>query len=64
MYFGVQLESAADVPQVERDWNAAGSHHRLPGVPPRPAQEADQMIRPEALALGAFGCIAGLTTLG
>jgi ABC-type lipoprotein release transport system permease subunit len=63
-YFGVQLDGgAADVPQVERDWSATQRYFTDFQVSSQTTQEADQSIRPEALALGAFGCIAGLTTL-
>jgi ABC-type lipoprotein release transport system permease subunit len=62
-YFGVQLDSARDVPQVERDWNATQPYFTDFQVTGQTSQEADESIRPEALALGAFGCIAGLTTL-
>jgi hypothetical protein len=63
-YFGVQLDgSPGDVAAVERYWN---SHERFFTdfqVAAQTAQEADESIRPEALALGAFGCIAGLTAM-
>jgi ABC-type lipoprotein release transport system permease subunit len=62
-YFGVQLDGGvADVPQVERDWNATMKFFTDFQVSSQTTQEADQSIRPEALALGAFGFIAGLTT--
>ena len=54
---------AGNVPQVERDWNANERYFTDFQVAAQTAQEADESIRPEALALGAFGCIAGLTTL-
>lgn len=63
-YFGVQLNGGAPyVPAVERDWNAVGKYFTDFQVASQTTQEADQSIRPEALALGVFGCIAGLTTL-
>jgi ABC-type lipoprotein release transport system permease subunit len=63
-YFGVQLDGgAADVPEVERHWNASVKAFTDFQVSSQTTQEADQSIRPEALALGAFGCIAGLTTV-
>lgn len=65
-YFGVQLDGgAADVPQVERDWNADPAERYFTDfqVSSQTTQEADQSIRPEALALAAFGLIAGLTTV-
>jgi hypothetical protein len=57
------LDGAQDVPQVERDWNATERYFTDFQVAAQTAQEADESIRPEGLALGAFGCIAGLTAL-
>jgi ABC-type lipoprotein release transport system permease subunit len=62
-YFGVQVDAARNVPAVESKWNATQQYFTDFQVASQTAQEADQSIRPEALALGAFGCIAGLTTL-
>ncbi len=63
-YFGVQLDSTPGaVADVERSWNSHEKYFTDFQVAAQTAQEADQSIRPEALALGAFGCIAGLTTL-
>ncbi len=63
-YFGVQLDGGArHVPDVERDWNATQRFFTDFQVAAQTSQEADESIRPEALALGAFGCIAGLTAL-
>jgi energy-converting hydrogenase Eha subunit H len=63
-YFGVQLDGGPGaVGDVERDWNATEPYFTDFQVAAQTAQEADESIRPEALALGAFGCIAGLTTL-
>jgi hypothetical protein len=63
-YFGVQLDGGAhDVAGVERRWNATSKYFTDFQVASQTVQEADQSIRPVALALGAFGCIAGLTTL-
>jgi putative ABC transport system permease protein len=63
-YFGVQTDGTPGaVAEVERDWNSHERYFTDFQVAAQTAQEADQSIRPEALALGAFGCIAGLTTL-
>ena len=63
-YFGVQLNGGATyVPAIERDWNAAEKYFTDFQVSSQTTEDADQSIRPEALAIGAFGCIAGLTTL-
>lgn len=63
-YFGVQVdETPGAVAAVERKWNASQQYFTDFQVAAQTAQEADQSIRPEALALGAFGCIAGLTAL-
>jgi putative ABC transport system permease protein len=62
-YFGVQLDGGSrEVPAVERRWNSTEHYFTDFQVAAQTAQEADQSIRPEALALGVFGCIAGLTT--
>jgi ABC-type lipoprotein release transport system permease subunit len=64
VYFGVQLDgSPGAVGDVERHWNASGQYFTDFRVAAQTTQEADQSIRPEALALGAFGCITGFTTL-
>ncbi|HEY6428745.1 MAG TPA: FtsX-like permease family protein [Acidimicrobiales bacterium] len=63
-YFGVQLDGTpGDVAAVERDWNSTQKFFTDFQVAAQTAQEADESIRPEALALGAFGFIAGLTVL-
>jgi hypothetical protein len=63
-YFGVQVDGTPGaVAGVERAWNTKEQYFTDFQVAAQTAQEADQSIRPEALALGAFGCIAGLTTL-
>ena len=63
-YFGVQDDGTPDaVAEIERKWNRSGQYFTDFQVAAQTVQEADQSIRPEALALGAFGCIAGLTTL-
>jgi putative ABC transport system permease protein len=65
-YFGVQVDGTPGaVAGVERDWTGDPNLQYFTDfqVAAQTAQEADQSIRPEALALGAFGCIAGLTTL-
>ncbi len=63
-YFGVQVDGTEGaVAAVERDWNSRQQYFTDFQVSAQTAQEADQSIRPEALALGAFGCIAGLTTM-
>ena len=62
-YFGVQVDGGARyVPAVERDWSRTEPYFTDFQVAAQSAQEADESIRPEALALGAFGCIAGVTT--
>jgi FtsX-like permease family len=63
-YFGVQTDGTPGaVAEVERYWTSHEAFFTDFQVAAQTAQEADQSIRPEALALGAFGCIAGLTTL-
>ena len=63
-YFGVQVDGTPGaVAAVERKWNTSEQYFTDFQVAAQTAQEADQSIRPEALALGAFGCIAGLTAL-
>ncbi len=63
-YFGVQLDDGvAGVPQLEREWNSTERYFTDFAVSSQTTQKADESIRPEALALGAFGCIAGLTVL-
>lgn len=64
VYFGVQVDGgASSVAAVEQKWNASERFFTDFQVAAQSAQAADESIRPEALALGAFGCIAGLTTL-
>ncbi len=64
VYLGVQLRrGAADVPAVERRWNSTERYFTDFQVASVLEAEADQAIRPEALALGVFGGIAVLTAL-
>ena len=63
-YQGVQLRGgAADVAAVEHRWNATEPYFTDFEVPSQLQAEAQQAIRPEALALGAFGAIAALAAL-
>ena len=54
---------AADVPAVERRWNSTERYFTDFQVTSQVEAEAQQSIRPEALALGVFGAIAGLAAL-
>ncbi len=64
VYLGVQLRrGAADVPAVERQWNSSERYFTDFQVASALEAEADQAIRPEALALAVFGGIAALATL-
>jgi hypothetical protein len=64
VYLGVQLRGgAADVAAVERRWNSSEQYFTDFQVASQVEAEAQQSIRPEALALGVFGGIAALATL-
>jgi len=64
VYLGVQLRGgAADVAAVERRWNSSEQYFTDFQVTSQVEAEAQQSIRPEALALGVFGGIAALATL-
>ncbi len=63
-YLGVQLRGGtADVAAVERRWNSTERYFTDFQVVSQVQSEADQSIRPMALALGTFGAIAGLAAL-
>jgi len=63
-YLGVQLRhGAADVGAVERRWNSTERYFTDFQVSSQLQAAADQSIRPEALALGVFGAVAGLAAL-
>ena len=64
VYLGVQLRGgAADVAAVERRWNSTERYFTDFQVASQLEAEAQQSIRPEALALGVFGGIAALAAL-
>ena len=64
VYLGVQLhKGAADVAAVERHWNSTERFFTDFEVAGQLEAQADQSIRPEALALGVFGGIAALAVL-
>ena len=64
LYLGVQLRhGTADVAAVERRWNSSERYFTDFQVSSQLQAAADQSIRPEALALGVFGAIAGLAGL-
>ena len=64
VYLGLQLHGgAADVAAVERRWNSTERFFTDFEVTGQLEAQADQSIRPEALALGAFGGIAALAAL-
>ena len=64
VYLGVQLRGgAADVAAVERRWNSTEQYFTDFQVASQVEAEAQQSIRPEALALGVFGGIAALAAL-
>ncbi|MFZ0249827.1 MAG: hypothetical protein WAL61_07765, partial [Acidimicrobiales bacterium] len=64
VYLGLQLRNgAADVAAVERHWNSTERYFTDFQVTSQVVAEAQQSIRPEALALGVFGGIAGLAAL-
>ena len=63
-YYGVQLYGGARfVPNVEREFTASERYFTDFEVASDLEAEAQQSIRPEALALGVFGGIAGLAAL-
>ena len=63
-YYGVQLRGGGRfVPDVEREFTASEHYFTDFEVASDEAAEAQQSIRPEALALGVFGGIAGLAAL-
>ncbi len=64
VYLGVQLRrGTADVAAVERRWSSTQRFFTDFEVASQIQGEALQAIRPEALALGAFGAIAALAAL-
>jgi len=64
VYLGVQLRrGAADVAAVERRWTSTERYFTDFQVTGQLVAQADQSIRPEALALGVFGAIAALAAL-
>ena len=64
IYLGAQLRGGAgDVASVERRWNSSERYFTDFEVASQLETEAQQSIRPEALALGAFGVIAALAAL-
>ncbi len=64
VYLGAQLRGGtADVPAVERKWNTTERYFTDFEVASQTQGEAEQAIRPEALAVGAFGAIAALAAL-
>ncbi len=64
VYLGAQLRhGAADVAAVERRWNSTTRYFTDFQVSSQLQAAADQSIKPEALALGAFGAVAGLVAL-
>ncbi len=64
VYLGVQLRhGAADVAAVERRWNSTERYFTDFQVSSQLQTAADQSIRPEALALGVFGAVAGLAAV-
>ncbi len=64
LYLGAQLRGGAgDVAAVERRWNSSERYFTDFQVASQLETEAQQSIRPEALALGAFGVIASLAAL-
>jgi hypothetical protein len=64
VYLGAQLRGGtADVAAVERRWNSTERFFTDFEVASQIQGEAEQAIRPEALALGAFGAIAALAAL-
>jgi ABC-type lipoprotein release transport system permease subunit len=63
-YYGVQLDGGARfVPDVEREFTASEHYFTDFEVASDVQAEAQESIRPEALALGVFGGVAGLVAL-
>ena len=63
-YYGVQLRGGGRfVPDVEREFTATEHYFTDFQVASQLEAEAEQSIKPEALALGVFGGIAGLAAL-
>ena len=63
-YYGVQLRGGARfVPDVESEFTATEHYFTDFQVASQLEAEAEQSIKPEALALGVFGGIAGLAAL-
>jgi ABC-type lipoprotein release transport system permease subunit len=63
-YYGVQVRGGARfVPDVEREFTASEHYFTDFQVASQVEAQAEQSIRPEALALGVFGGIAGLAAL-
>ena len=63
-YYGVQLQGGSRfVPEVEREFTASEHYFTDFLVASQMQAEAQQSIKPEALALGVFGGIAGLAAL-
>ncbi len=64
IYLGVQVRGGpANIAAVERRWNSTERYFTDFQVTSQLQAEAEQTIRPEALALGAFGAIAALAAL-
>ncbi len=64
VYLGVKVQGGSQyVPAVERRWNSTERYFTDFQVASQTVAEAEQSIRPEALALGVFGGIAGLAAL-
>ena len=60
---GATRHGAADVGAVERRWNSTEQYFTDFQVSSQLQAAANQSIRPEALALGVFGAVAGLAAL-
>jgi ABC-type lipoprotein release transport system permease subunit len=64
LYFGVQLDNGSRyVPQVEQRWSATEHYFTDFQVASQEVVEAQDSIRPIALALGVFGGIAALAAV-
>jgi ABC-type lipoprotein release transport system permease subunit len=64
VYLGAQLRGGTeDVAAVERRWNSTERYFTDFEVASQVQAEAQQAIRPEALALGVFGVLAALAAL-
>jgi hypothetical protein len=64
LYYGVQLQGGSRfIPEIERRYDATEPYFADFVVSSQLAAAAAQSIRPEALALGVFGGIAGLAAL-